>query len=188
MHNNAVAGNRLEDDEVAHVPVEDRGPTQLVQMLELVSERPAKQMQLARPLNQSTKRNPVQRYGMPSSQRVQVELVTVIGRYHCEASEAAFRSLGLLDHRQLAMERKSQQAHGLHPYTGERTYQPAHERTLFEDDVGSEQHVGLQRSLFASGIDVCAIERRYTSVCRFVQRNSAARVRAAQDTTPSLAG
>src|SRR5262249_56704505 len=89
MHNNAVAGNRLEDDEVAHVPVEDRRSAQLVQMLELVSERPAKQMQLARHLNQSTKRNPVQRYGMPSSQGVQVELVTVIGSYHCVLAPTA---------------------------------------------------------------------------------------------------
>lgn len=79
MHNNAVAGNRLEYDEVAHVPVEDRRSTQLVQMLELVSERPAKQMQLARQLNQSTKRNPVQRYGMPSSQRVLAESTVAPG-------------------------------------------------------------------------------------------------------------
>src|SRR3954470_2533213 len=52
MHDDPFPGDCLENHEVVHVPVEDSGEPQLTQVLQLVPERPAKKMKMARDLDQ----------------------------------------------------------------------------------------------------------------------------------------
>src|SRR5258708_3717120 len=100
MNHDGLLRDRLQDHEVIHVPVHDRRQVQLWQMVELEAQRTANQVEMGRHLDQGAERGSFQRYGMATSERVQVDTVPVVRGDHRQASEPAFRRLGLYDDRQ----------------------------------------------------------------------------------------
>src|SRR3954471_9428153 len=69
----------------------------------------------------------------------------------------------------------------LYSGTQERIEQPIHQRASFEDDVGPEPHVGLERALPAVGVDVRPVERDRHLVGGFLQRDLGGDVGTGQD-------
>ena len=122
--------------------------TQLPQIVEVELERPAGQFKLLGDLHQRLERDPLQRHWKTPAQRVQIDPVAVEGGDHGEAGDPAFRRLGLQIDRQAppATEIKQTFQHSLHPSAQQGFKNPAHDGALFKDDVGMQQHVGLERN------------------------------------------
>ena len=53
MHDDPFSGDRLQNHEVAHVPVKNGRQPELAQVLQLVPERPSEKMEMARDLDES---------------------------------------------------------------------------------------------------------------------------------------
>src|SRR3954452_20017751 len=98
---------------------------------------------------------------MTPAQRAEIEVMPKIGGDHRETGKPAFGSLGLLDDRQtVAQGSTGFLSASSHPNAGQRADQPAHQRTFFQNNVRSEQHVRLQRDLFSGRVDIAVLERR----------------------------
>src|SRR5260370_1000856 len=74
---------------------------QLWPMGDQEGHRTASQVEMRRDVDQGAERRSFQRYRMATSERVQVDTVPVVRGDHRQASEPAFRRLGLHDDRQL---------------------------------------------------------------------------------------
>ena len=79
---------------MAHVPVQDGGSRNWTRSSTRIAAA-GKQTQPARYLHQSSQRDAVERDGMPAPQRIHVHSMAVIGRYHGQAGQTAFRSFRL---------------------------------------------------------------------------------------------
>jgi hypothetical protein len=91
---------RLQDNEMIHVPVQDSRETQLAQMVNLDSQRPACQAQVSRYPHEVAESDTFQRDCVPPPQAIHVSSMAMIGRYHGQACQPAFRRLGLPDERE----------------------------------------------------------------------------------------
>src|SRR5215204_3358488 len=111
MHDNPFSGDRLQNHEVGHVPVKNGREPELAQVLQFVPERPSEKMDVARDLDESAKRDAVERGRITAPQGIQVNAMAVVGRDHGQAGEAAFRRLRLPNARQIAPSRKIKKAH-----------------------------------------------------------------------------
>src|SRR3954471_3360203 len=90
MHDNSFSVDRLQNHEVTHVPVKNGRQPELAQVLQFVPERPSEKMDVARDLDESAKRDAVERGRITTPQGIQVNAMAVIGRDHGQAGEATF--------------------------------------------------------------------------------------------------
>src|SRR3954452_2045809 len=114
MHVDTLSGDRLENDEVGHVPVQDSGKLELAQMLQLEPERSAEKMQMARHLNEGAQRDAIERGRVATSQGVQIKLVAVVGGHHGQAGKATFGRFRLPNDGQLFPGREAENAHWIY--------------------------------------------------------------------------
>jgi hypothetical protein len=73
--------------------------SELSEMPDLETQRAARELQVTGDLNEGAQGHPIQRNGVPSAERIDVDAVAVEGRYHRKASEPALGRLGLSDER-----------------------------------------------------------------------------------------
>ena len=100
MNDDPLARYRLENHEVVHVPVHDRRERQAAQVVQLETQRPARQMHLVGDLDETPERDALQRHGVTAPQCVQVNAMAMVGGDHGQAGEPALGCLGLQDLRQ----------------------------------------------------------------------------------------
>src|SRR5262249_24875089 len=102
---------------MVHIPMHDRRQTQLLQLAKVKAQRSAGEVHLACHLNQGPEGYPLQRHGMGTPQRVQVDAMAVIRTNHGQASEPAFSCFGLPYNREVAPAVEIQEAHNSHIMT-----------------------------------------------------------------------
>ncbi len=85
---------------MVHVPVQDRRHPQLAEMRELDAQRPARQLQMTRCLDEGSEGHALERDGMTPPQGIEIDAVPEIGGDHCKAGDPALGGLGLQHHRQ----------------------------------------------------------------------------------------
>jgi DNA-binding response OmpR family regulator len=92
--------------------VHDGGQPKLAQMTELEAKRAACKVQLAGHDEQRSQRHAVQRHRIPATERIQVDLVAMVGRDHRKTGEAA---LGGMKRLRLIVEGARPMPHGHGP-------------------------------------------------------------------------
>jgi hypothetical protein len=100
VHHDAISLVRFQDNEMNHVPVQYSRETQLAEMANLDSQRPASQPQVNCYLHEVAQCDTFQRHWVPTPQAIQVSSTAMIGRYHGKACQPAFRCLCLPDDRE----------------------------------------------------------------------------------------
>ena len=114
MDRDPLPADGLEHHEMAHVPVQDCRQAELAQVSDLEPERSARQTHVNGDLDQRPQSHPIQRYGIPSPQGVEVDAVTVERCHHRKAGEPALSRFGLSDERQVHATGKAQHDRGSH--------------------------------------------------------------------------
>src|SRR5215813_12840143 len=109
MNQDSSSGDRLQNHEMVHIPMHDRGHTQALEVAKFEAHRSADQIHLARYLDQGPERGPFQRHRMATPERVQVDATAVIRANHCQAGKPAFSRLGLLDNWEATLTTEIQQ-------------------------------------------------------------------------------
>jgi hypothetical protein len=102
MNHDPSSRDRLQNHEMAHVPVHDRRQVQLLEVVKFEAHRSAGELHLARHLNHGSECDAFQRYRMATPKRVQIYTMPVIRANHGQASESAFSLFGLADNREVA--------------------------------------------------------------------------------------
>src|SRR6476661_5378902 len=100
MNHDPSSRDRLQNHEMAHVPVHDRGQVQLPKVVKFEAYRSAGELHLARHLDQRPERDPFQRYRIATPKGVQIDAVAVIRANHGQAGESAFSCFGLPNNRE----------------------------------------------------------------------------------------
>jgi hypothetical protein len=91
---------RFQDHEMFHLPVQDSRETQLAEMANLDSQRPACQSQVSCYPHEVAESDAFQGHWVPTPQAIHVSSMAMIGRYHGKACQPAFRRLCLPDERE----------------------------------------------------------------------------------------
>src|SRR5882724_564548 len=99
VHHDPVFLVGFEDNEMNHVPVQDGRETQLAEMAKLDSQRPACKPQMSCYLHEIAESYTFQGHWVPAPQAIHVSSMAMIGRYHGEACQPAFRRFCLPDER-----------------------------------------------------------------------------------------
>src|SRR4051794_254449 len=79
--------NGFQNNEMLHVPMYNRRQSQLIQIGNLESQRPAGEVKMSRHLDQTAECGSLQRYRVLTPKAVQVDLMPMIGNDHSETGK-----------------------------------------------------------------------------------------------------
>src|SRR4051794_20640895 len=90
MNGKTRPADMLQNYEMVHIPMQNRGEPQAAQMFNLQPERPTRETKLGCSVHYSSERRAFKRDGMLPTQRVEIAVSSMIRGYHRQASKPAF--------------------------------------------------------------------------------------------------
>ena len=145
----AMPGYASQDNEVIHVPMQDRRRLQLPQMLDAQTQRPRREIQFRGHRHDVAQGCAANGYRMPPPQCGQIHVPSMISGDHREARQSALGGFGLadirdprtapgIDRQMMGHAVVSTWGFRLHPAacTQQRVEQPLDQAAAIEDDVG----------------------------------------------------
>src|SRR5262245_64302563 len=91
---------------MVHVPVDYGRQLQPPEMGHFEAERPAREMHLARDLNEGPECDPLERYRMLAAKGIKIDAVPVIGADHGQTGQTAFRGMRQADDWEIVVDGK----------------------------------------------------------------------------------
>src|SRR5262245_16804394 len=114
MNHDASSGNGFQNYKMIHVPVHYSRQLQPPEIGHFEAQRSAREVHLARHLDEGPECDPLQRYRVLTAKSIKINAVPVIGANHGQAGQPAFGRFRLTDHGEMATASKIQQ--GGHDY------------------------------------------------------------------------